>query len=732
MGEALKILLLEDNITDAELILRVLRSSEMRFQYQLATDKHSFMLQMRRFQPDVVLADNSLPQFSAGEALAFTRQDFMHTALILVTGTVSEEFAASIIKMGADDYVLKDRLQRLPAAVEAAVRHRQVEKEKLESRQKLIESEERYRILVERISDGFIALDKEWRYTYANKKIGEMTHRDPQSLIGKYIWQEFPDAVGTETYRAFVKAMEEQQYVLNIDHYPPLSLWQENHIYPSPDGLSVFIRDITHSKRSEQELQSLKDRLYFHIENSPLGFIEWDEGLAVKLWSPQAQKIFGYTEEEVVAQTMKVISGELGQVLAGLKDGLVQGQVRNNNIQLKHVAKNNRLVYCQWFNSAVKDRGGNVTFMSLVLDVTERKMAEDNLKINELRLKEAQAITHISHWEVDLNSEAQIWSDEMYRILGLDKNEVSPTRELFMSLIHPGDFEELNTKISEAYYYLKSSGANFRFIRPDGSIRHGRSEWRVEYDENQKPARLYGIFQDITEAKEAEIELRNTNEELHTLSQHLQSVREEERIHIAREIHDELGQQLTGLKMNIAWLHKTLKTANDLVKEKLAGAIELIDETVKSVRRISASLRPSMLDDLGLLAALEWHSKEVEKRSEIKVNFEAPVQEPELSIAAATGIFRIFQELLTNAVRHANAHLINATLQLKGDVLLLVVADDGAGMDLSAGRAKKTLGLLGIKERTFLLGGKFDLQSQPGKGTVVTISIPLSNNKKID
>src|SRR6185295_4095420 len=143
---------------------------------------------------------------------------------------------------------------------------------------------------------------------------------------------------------------------------------------------------------------------------------------------------------------------------------------------------------------------------------------------------------------------------------------------------------------------------------------------------------------------------------LRSLSAHLQNVREEERIQIARDIHDDLDHQILGLKMDVNWLNKKLGTEDENVKQKMNSMMELIDESLKSIRRIASNLRPSILDDFGLIAALEWHSEEVAKRSEIKVNFRAYMSEPEIPEVIATSIFRIYQELLTNAVRHAEAH----------------------------------------------------------------------------
>lgn len=723
--------MLEDSATDAELIQRLLKKQEIQLEFRLAMTKQDFHATLKEFYPDVVLADNSLPQFNATDALRIIRNISLYIPFILVTGTVSEEFAASIIKQGADDYILKDRLNRLPVAIEAAVKQKKLEYDKHAGRQRLIESEENFRRLLERISDGFIALDKDWRYTYANKKIGEMTRRQPEDLIGKCVWEEFPDAVGTATYTAFLQAMQQQRYIANIDHFEPLGLWQENHIYPSPDGISVFIRDITQQKKAEIELQTVKDRLFFHINNSPLGFVEWDQDFSIRSWSPRAEDIFGWTQQELATllQNTRTHERHLREV-AWIKDmaqRLMAGDMHATVMQKKLYNKYGRMIWSEWFNSVSLDKEGKTVFMSLVQDITERKLAEEQLRQSESILKEAQAIGHISNWQVDIATNEYMWSDELFRIFGLEPNEVKPSRSLFMSMVHPEDVPRLEIESANMSNQQLDRAIHFRIIRKDGAIRHVLTYAKTEVNEFGVPVRRYGILQDITQSKEYELELKETNEQLHQLSGHLQEVREEERIHIAREIHDELGQQITGLKMDVSWLNKKITDRDEMVRQKINSILQLLDETVKSVRRISANLRPSMLDDLGLIAALEWHSQEVQQRSEIKVKFSALLPEPNLPAAVATGIFRIYQEILTNAVRHANAHVITGSLRLQDNWLVLAVKDDGRGMDHAQVKSKKTLGLLGIKERTFLLGGRFDLRSDPGKGTAIQVFIPLPN-----
>lgn len=231
-------------------------------------------------------------------------------------------------------------------------------------------------------------------------------------------------------------------------------------------------------------------------------------------------------------------------------------------------------------------------------------------------------------------------------------------------------------------------------------------------------------FIDITEKKQAEEELKQANEHLHRLSSHLETVREEERISIAREIHDELGQQLTGLKMDIHWLNKRLPDASAAVRTKLNDALELISETIKSVTRISSNLRPYILDDLGLISALEWQNGELAKRFEINVNFVSDIKEIDIPELVKTGVFRIYQEVLTNAVRHANATEINSTLHFEDNCIIMEVKDNGSGFNPKS-LNKKTFGLLGIQERTYAMDGRYELTSEPGKGTSVWISIPL-------
>ena len=244
--------MLEDSSTDAELVQYFLRKNYRQCEFDLAMTEIEFEKKLESFKPDVVLADNSLPQFDAATALAKVREHYQSLAFIMVTGTVSEEFAAAIIKQGADDYILKDRLARLPAAIDAAIyKHRQ-EEERRSTLQQLIASEEKYRSLVERISDGFLSLDKQWRVTYANPMAEQLLKRTRGSLVGKDMWVEFPETIGSVFYNAFIDSMREQRTIFLSEHSPVTDRWFEGTVYPSHNGVSVYFRDVTNEKKASE------------------------------------------------------------------------------------------------------------------------------------------------------------------------------------------------------------------------------------------------------------------------------------------------------------------------------------------------------------------------------------------------------------------------------------------------------------------------------------------------
>src|SRR6185437_3221265 len=226
------------------------------------------------------------------------------------------------------------------------------------------------------------------------------------------------------------------------------------------------------------------------------------------------------------------------------------------------------------------------------------------------------------------------------------------------------------------------------------------------------------------ERRRAQEQLRESHEQLRALSVYLQHVREEERTRIAREVHDELGQALTSCKLDLSLLAN--KLPSPALKDKAKALSAHIDTPIQTVRRIATELRPGILDHLGLIAALEWQANEFQTRTGIKCEVRTDLHEPVLTPDLATTFFRIFQETLTNIIRHAGATQVMVHLKEAAGRIILEVRDNGRGILPEEISNTRSMGLLGMKERAALLGGTFTIGPAPGgKGTLATVSIPL-------
>ena len=227
-----------------------------------------------------------------------------------------------------------------------------------------------------------------------------------------------------------------------------------------------------------------------------------------------------------------------------------------------------------------------------------------------------------------------------------------------------------------------------------------------------------------------EEKLRKSHEQLRALSVYLQHIREDERIRISRQVHDELGQSLTGLKMDLYWLSSRLPKQLREVHDKTKAMSAHIDSTIQTVRRISTELRPGILDDLGLVAALEWQAHEFQKRTGVHCTVTSDLKEAILDEDLNTAFFRIFQETLTNVIRHANATKVTIHLKKQRGQLILEIKDNGRGISEAEISNTRSIGLLGMRERAALLGGKITVSGVSGKGTTVLVKIPLNRPKE--
>lgn len=260
--------------------------------------------------------------------------------------------------------------------------------------------------------------------------------------------------------------------------------------------------------------------------------------------------------------------------------------------------------------------------------------------------------------------------------------------------------------------------------RLDGTPLRIEGDYMVIYDGRGRIAGHFGIQRDVTDRHLAAEQIEASREQLRALAARLQKVREDERTGIAREIHDELGQALTGLKLDISWMKHRLPPDHEVMSQ-CVSIIERIDQTLTSVRRIATELRPSILDQLGLAAALEWQGQEFGARTGIEVVMELSSCCDAISDDLGSSAFRILQESLTNVLRHAHATRVTIRLAQTPELLTLEVSDNGVGLPPQQLEGTASLGLVGMRERALACGGEFNIFSRPDCGTTVMLRVPL-------
>jgi PAS domain S-box-containing protein len=297
--------------------------------------------------------------------------------------------------------------------------------------------------------------------------------------------------------------------------------------------------------------------------------------------------------------------------------------------------------------------------------------------------------------------------------------------------VREGELEQLRQRIAAVFDTGKSYEYEITWPMPTGR-RYYSVRLSPELDLNGSVINVLAIARDLTERKLAEEKLKATSEQLRALSARLQSAREEEATRIAREIHDELGAALSSLRWDLEDVDEAISESRDQLRpqelrKKIEAMMTLTDTTINTVRRISSEMRPIALDVLGLIEAIEWQARQFQDRTGIIVQLDCTLENVDLSLERSTAVFRIFQEALTNILRHAQATRVNIQMRQEDGEFILTINDNGRGITDDEKSGQSTLGLLGMRERANLIGGKIDITGIEGQGTVVTLRIPISH-----
>lgn len=364
------------------------------------------------------------------------------------------------------------------------------------------------------------------------------------------------------------------------------------------------------------------------------------------------------------------------------------------------------------------------------------KQTVEALKASQVRLAEAQRIAGLGNWEWNFQTGVCTWSNETFRIMGYEPHSIQPTIDTFTAALHPDDADRATQVIWGAITRGIPFDLEFRILRPTTSeCRHVHSRGEPTRNARGVPVLVTGVAMDVTESRRAELRLRDAYQRLRDVTRHAAAAEERERRRIAREIHDELGQLVTAMRIQVSSLAKrnrmaaaSSKPAYDYNDDALRDLAELNDEMLRQVRHLSASLRPAILDDLGLVAAIQAHARQYESRTGVvcHVVVDRQLTDTRFADTTASAVYRIVQELLTNVLRHAQATEVSIAFAQQDNWLTVTVHDDGAGIDVDRLRGSLSFGLKGIEERTSLLGGTFVIGRHASRGTVAELRVPLA------
>jgi two-component system sensor histidine kinase UhpB len=445
--------------------------------------------------------------------------------------------------------------------------------------------------------------------------------------------------------------------------------------------------------------------------------------------NPAFCNLFDKPESELINQPFHILyhPNIQTEIIKEYKDDIYHNNVKTH-LERKVILWNGRKVWFEFTNSVIKNAVKNNLILSMVRDISDKKENELQLEKSERQFRSLFNNTSDAMFVCYLNYGKTLGSfveanEKACQILGCSISELlqmNPLQVLF------------ENKEDEILKFIDRLNSDNTIIF--NAVLTGKTTVRIPveissrlFDYNERPAILF-ISRDIGERRDFEEKLKQRTNQLRNLASKLQSVREEERKMISREIHDELGQMLTVLKIQISLLSNKI-TDNDLIKSKFKSVEKLIDNSIESVQKIASKLRPGLLDELGLIPAIEWQTQDFMEKTGIDCECSLPKEEIDLDQEKSTALFRIFQESIFNTARHANASKIIINLQEFNNNLVLDVIDNGKGITQNQLSDPKSLGLLGMKERALIFGGSVEIKSSMNNGTTVKAVIPFINSK---
>ncbi len=365
---------------------------------------------------------------------------------------------------------------------------------------------------------------------------------------------------------------------------------------------------------------------------------------------------------------------------------------------------------------------------ALQVEVTERKKAEIALQQREAVLSQAQEIAHLGSFEREPLTGEERWSAEFYRILGYAPGAFPASQQLFFDRVHTDDLARLRRLAEAAASSTTGYDVEVRIVRPSGEERSVSLRTKLERDLEGVVVRAVGTLYDSTEQKQIEARIEQSRQQLRSLAVHLLSVREQERASVAKEIHDDVGQIVAAVRMDLAAVQRKLGSDSRQQQQHIEHTIELLGKVVETVQRVMSELRPPVLDGVGLAAAVEWQLGQFQKRTGINCELVSEMDDGVLSAEGNLALFRILQEALSNVAQHAKATAVQVRLANAQDWLEMEVSDNGRGISEADLRGQQSFGILGMRERVQVMGGEIQIGAPEGGGTRVLVRTPIADS----
>ncbi len=583
-----------------------------------------------------------------------------------------------------------------------------------------------------------LCLVQDRRFTFTNPKLQEYTGYGPSELL-----KLDPSSLIHEDDRPQFRRLLESIHSISTKGKPLemrllrkgggitwVMITATSIFYQHKQAALLNLMDVTELKETRRKIDEILSMQNSILEAIPHAVIGLDDR-KIMFANHAVHSVFGWNPEELIGKSMRVLfhsqreyQNEGDKFYTALKNK------RTHSMEFTYRHRDGHDVECLTSVSRIDGDKDDTRIVATHTDITEKKHAEEIIRESQRAMSTlmgnlpgmAYRCRCDRDWSMEFVSEGSL------SLTGYRPSEImGDSLVSYGKLIHPRDREMVWQTVMKSVKKKEHYQLVYRIIRADKKIRWVWERGLGIYSPTGELLALEGFIADMTEQKHAEEQLEHSRKQLSIHADHLHSLLEGERAEIAREIHDELGQILSALKMDLFWLGRKLSDRENAVTDKIGSMTRLIDSTIKAVERILATLRPAILDDMGLTSAIEWLIEEFQGRTGIACE-EILEPTPECLITderISTALFRICQEALTNVTRHAQATRVEIVLRTRGNMVELRVTDNGVGISKTDIEKSNSFGILGIRERVNLLGGKVNIAGRKGKGTVLRVRIPV-------